>query len=411
MDNPPNQLPIQGGSVRDMTLDNHVNSLLILNGGTLSLKGVKNYLVDNVAIKNSGFYGIGMQNGGFENVTIQNVLLKNINRDGIDIKDNGAISWGTRIDNVTCELVCRSPTNGAPFACLDLQGEALQVSNITIREIGSGDAGAGLRIKQGDSNRGNSGWYSSISNVYIEYDANVSESNKVKYGIQIKARGVSVFGAKVRGNFEYGINVEQSGCSLIGCYVQGDRTDNTGTIGCFIEPRSTSDDIAYPDLGGEYTMIQGCTWQNTYKSIQVRRPNCSIMGNAFFNSAIGIDLNGSDVTNAAVMGNTFCKDDDRKVKNSIYQKNEVPALVLNNVNDEAINIDFKRSDTQGPMMIFTAADGAEILKIGRGIGFYGEDPKRRQTVSGNLQTQLDDVVRDLIIELAQIGLITNSTTG
>ena len=69
------------------------------------------YIVDDVEIKNSGFYGIGMQNGGFRNVTISNVTLTNINRDGIDLKDNGNTSWGVRIDNVTCNNVGKGITS------------------------------------------------------------------------------------------------------------------------------------------------------------------------------------------------------------------------------------------------------------------------------------------------------------
>ena len=135
------------------------------------------------------------------------------------------------------------------------------------------------------------------------------------------------------------------------------------------------------------------------------------MGNAFFNSDIGIDLNGSNVTNASIMGNTFCKEDGDKVKNPIIQKDEVPALIFNNVNDYGVKVDFKESNAQGPTMTFTAADGAEILKIGRGIGFYGTEPIRQQTVTGDTGSNLNAVVRDLLIELDQTGLIENSTTN
>ena len=62
-------------------------------------------------------------------------------------------------------------------------------------------------------------------------------------------------------------------------------------------------------------------------------------------------------------------------------------------------------------MTFTAADGNEILKIGRGIGFYGQNPVRKQTITGDTGSNVNAVVRDLLIELAQTGLIDDNTTN
>ena len=42
------------------------------------------------------------------------------------------------------------------------------------------------------------------------------------------------------------------------------------------------------------------------------------------------------------------------------------------------------------------------MKFGRGIGFYGtESPKRKQAVTGDTGSNLNAVVRDLLIELDQ----------
>ena len=401
--------PVQGGSVRNMTLDNNISSTDVMSGAVLHLKHTSNYTVENVGVKNSPFYGIGMQNGGFVNVIISNVTLTNITRDGIDLKDNGNISWGTRIDNVTCINVGRGSDPGAPYACVDLQGDALQVSNLVCKNLGSG-CGAGLRLKQAgkEGKRGDPGWYSSISNVYIEYTG----SSKIKHGIQLKARGVSVFGAKVRGQFQYGIAVEQAGCSLIGCYVQGDRTDDTGTIGCYIEPASGSNTDEYPDRGGEYTMIQGCQFRNTWKSIQVLRPNCTIIGNAFFNAGIGIDVNNTDVTNAVIFGNVF----DDSVKNDIEQAQNKTIFMLNNVGNWGPGITVQNAydggQALGQIMALTAANGEKQIKISQnGVGFYGQNPVQKQEVTGDTGSNVNAVVRDLLIELAQTGLIKNSTTN
>jgi len=402
--------PVFGGSVRDMTLDNNTMTDTALKGGTLLVRGIQDYTVQNVTIKRSGFYGVSMQKGGFRNVTFQNMILQDITRDGIDMKDNGNKTFGVQFDNITCRRVCKRKVRdsaGEPIesaqACLDVQGYGLQFNNIIIEDIGN-EGNCGIRVKQSGKSgaRGNPGRRCSINNVYLQTD------KKLQAGVLIKAGGVSLSNVKLLAKAEDAlVLIEQPNCSLINCYLQnadkGVLLKAAPTVNGDVDPND------YPaGDGGDFTVIQSCVFRNMTTGVDCNRANCNISNNIFDKLSIGIDLTSStqgDTDGAVVMGNQFTK----AVSNDIaYNKNN-QQFILNNVNHVSPSIVVENNTTQGPMMTFVAADGDEILKIGRGIGFHGADPKRKQSIGGNVATDLDDVVKDLVKELDEIGLIKNDT--
>lgn len=422
--------PVQGGSISGISFDNNCASDLVCSGGVVHLKHTYNYTVENVTIQNSPFYGLAMQNGGFRNVTLNNLRLQEINRDGIDLKDNGNMSEGIQINNIYCKKVCRgdlNPLEGADdpnpndpnefstFAAIDVQGMGLQLNNISIVDMGSDMAGCGVRIKQAgkDGKRGNSGRMASINNVYIR------TGKTLKYGIQVKAGNVSISNAKIiTSRCETGIGLMQNHCSVTNSYIEG------CTVGLDLNKRSktghsedNADDKAvldaeFPDgLGADFAMIQSNAFANCLDCcVRVRRPKCNVSNNTFRQAPIGIDANDGIVDTAVITGNIF----HTTIQNDISVNNNKALFRDSNIGDWAPRIYVTNYSDRPPILHIEGSDGDKAIKIdSRGIGFYGTNPVAKQEtrgkLSGNDLSQTNNAVKDLIRNLAQIGLIKDGT--
>lgn len=396
--------PVQGGSISNISFNNNISSDTVLSGGVVHLKHTYNYTVENVTIQNSPFYGLAMQNGGFRNVTINNLRLQEINRDGIDIKDNGNMTEGIQLNNIYCKRVCRGDLAGvhSSFAAVDVQGLGLQLNNIVVVDMGSDQAGSAVRIKQGgkDGARGNPGRYASINNVYF------SSGKAVKYGIQVKAGNVSITNAKIKAPCEVGIEFIQNNCSLLNSHIEN---ANKGVW--VVDRPTTGTDAEYPDgAGGDFAMIQNNTFTNVTTGVELRRPYCNVSNNAFHSADYGVNANNANVTSAVISGNMF----DVSVKNDISTNNNKSLFRLNNIGDWAPNIFVTEYSDRPAIMHIEGSDGDKGLKIdSRGIGFYSTNPLAKQETRGKLTgaslEQLTNTVGDLIANLAQIGLIKDGT--
>ena len=405
--------PVQGGSIRDISFDNNISSNEVMSGGVVHLKHTYNYTIENVTIQNSPFYGLAMQNGGFRNVTLNNLRLAEINRDGIDLKDNGNMSESIQLSNIYCKRCCRGDraNRHSRFAAIDIQGMGIELNNISVVDMGTDDQGAAIRLKQAGQGgaRGNSGRLASINNVYI------NTGKRIAHGIQVKAGCVSISNAKIiTPEAEIGVQFIQNHCSLTNSYIEG------CDIGLDLNKRSKTgfsendpDDLAvldaeFPDgLGADFAMIQSNTFAFCTTGVQIRRPKCNVSNNTFREGDFGINANDAIVDSAVITGNIF----DSSVGNDIARYTGTDLYLFNNIGHWGPAINTRNTTSNGPWMSFEAADGDINLKLGRGIGFFGANPVQKQTVTGDIRNNTDDVLRDLIRELAQYGLIRNDTTN
>ena len=400
---------ITGGSLQKMTIDGRYTGNAVDGEGRHIVKpqGIKNYLFQDLHLKNSRQYGIGMQNGGFQNVTLRSIIIDSINRDGIDLKDNGGNSFGVKLENITTFNTPRQQDNTVPYACIDLQGEGLQLTNIYCTDIGSDGAGAAIRSKQSDEGRVTGGVECSMTNIFIE-----NSGKELSHGIMIRAGGASITNAKIISTtgtkrIDEGMSIEQGRCSIQGCHIKNAR------IGMHIrKPGGANDTAVYPDPdGGAYSVVYGCNFEGIVNDcIDLDTGNVSIQTNVFTDSKNGIvaDNNNAGNSDLMVANNIFKNVSGQKT----LFKDGVNALgVFNNINDNKPYIGYRQTSTQNQMVFYEPDNTRALLISNNGIGFFNTEPANQQTVSGDITNNTAAVLRDLIIELAQYGLIKNATTN
>jgi len=401
------QTPLQNGnpkifnsSISNMTIDGRYTGTRINGITTLQTANLSNFKFENLVVKNSAFYGIGMQNGGFQNVILENVTINRTTRDGLDLKDNGGNSYGIRLNNVSAINCGTQNDPSAPFASLDLMGEDLQLSNIYIGGNTNNKLAAALRLKQGvpSTGRGWGGIRASITNIVID-------GGNGERGIHVKAPGVSIYGAKVRGSWDYGVDVMQGDFSLTGSYiaVKGQGVRFTAVSG--------SNNADYPiKTGGDFSVVDSTVIEDGTIGVNSTKEHIRVTNCKFKRLDTGIKLQtGVDYT--FITGNYF----DGSVKEGIDWPQNKDLFILNNINLFAPGLFFKDHKTYGKMLILQDHNGRQHLTMaGRGLGFYGSDPVAKQVTRGKITggslEQLQNVVRDLIENLDQIGLLTNGTT-
>ena len=269
---------------------------------------VNNLSIDNVYVKNTGHYGIGLQNVAMKNANLTNLYFSNIGGDCIDIKSyDGIESDAVNIDNVVTFDGCGHNTPSVPGseedghvnqAVIDIGGRC-HVSNVFIYNLDSykhGDGtetlGAnGLRFRSpvpSNSNRQGSA-YSTANNIYIESSKDVAEGRtdaKRIVGITINDEHINVLNASIV-NCYWGVRIQRSGTGII-TDPEFINMDNLNITGC----RGESESYAVScDTGSSKLNLSGII-NDSDLGVRIMTNNNNVQFGVF-NSTVGIDSIGA----------------------------------------------------------------------------------------------------------------------
>ena len=217
-------LPVDNGNsdnaglvIRRMTLDGAHHDArpenwrpgLMTSQSTIIAEGLKDCVFSDLEILHSGGYAIGLQNGGYINNRLERIVIRHAMADGVDVKDNGAISSGNVLAGIRVERFGLATNETFPFAGIDLMGREWRIEDVSISHWGrQGSPAAGLRFKQGsDTNaRGNGAVKSLARNIRI---AGMAGEGPVKtIGVHVKCEDVTLENLAVSG-VDFGAVVSQ----------------------------------------------------------------------------------------------------------------------------------------------------------------------------------------------------------
>ena len=198
--------------LRDLTIDgNRANQTAGVHG--FRSGGVDGLLIQNVMIKETNSYGMGLEEGTQKNVRIIDVDILNTSDDGIDFKNPNNDNDLIIIDRVNIT----NPGLGAftGQTGIDVRGPA-RLSNIHVRGVKAQNVGIRFR-NTGIAGAGIGGHKSSLTNfsVYCDNDTN-------NMGVSVPAFGVQIANGYVNGA-AYGVNILGANCEVAN--VQTDECD------------------------------------------------------------------------------------------------------------------------------------------------------------------------------------------
>jgi hypothetical protein len=253
--------------VRDMTLDgNRANQTA---GHGIRGAGVTGLLIENVLIRQSQHYGIGLQRNGAKNVKISNVTIEDTGADGIDFKNALSTNEHIHLNNVSVRRWGLNPAQTVQ-AAIDCRGP-VQCTNIWISEPGAADS-VGWRCREGEviQTHGDGGHRSVLSNFFIRMTGGTSRLAAYSQG-----RDVTIANGHITGGWR-GVQVQDGG----------------NRIGQVVVEGVTDDGFKLLDSGGGQdageAILTGC-----------RAVAC---GDGFENSADNIQLVGCTATECTSYG-------------------------------------------------------------------------------------------------------------
>ena len=188
---------------------------IILWNGTSSLV---NFVVNNLRIKNTGHYGIGLENVEVRSAFLSNLVFQNIGGDCIDIKQTtGYPKENLHISNVASLDGCgHNSADHDNQTVIDVGGQCT-LSNISIYNLDSygsqlGNCGVRFRAPVNSLNRqGSAG--SVATNIYVhsaKLDAEGSTSSKRIIGVLVNDENIVVSNA-VAENCYWGVRAADTG--------------------------------------------------------------------------------------------------------------------------------------------------------------------------------------------------------
>jgi hypothetical protein len=207
------------------------------------ISDLNDFTIQNIKVKNTGHYAIGLQNVLVNGCSIENVYFENIGGDCIDIKDTLTNGKSLLINGVYVNDGCgHNDANHNNQAVLDIGGQVV-ASNIFISGLdsyGSQIGNAGVRFRApliAEPRFGSRG--SSVSNVYVKSSKLPSEgsgSSKRIIGVAVNDEDISINNVYVENCF-YGVRIFDSGdgvprrvsaTNLIAVSCQGAASDAVG---------------------------------------------------------------------------------------------------------------------------------------------------------------------------------------
>ena len=342
------------------THDIRGEGFILYNG----ISSANNLLIDNVFVKNTGHYGIGLQNVEMSGAVLTNLFFENIGGDCIDIKSNtGTISKATVIDNVTVLDGCghNTPWNNTygnlgqdtghvNQACFDIGGQC-HVSNVNIRGLDSypyRDGGetlgaVGLRFRAPVDNQERKGSaLSTATNIFVESTKGVdegAEQEKRIGGVVINDENISISNVTVTGCYK-GLWIYNSGDG-VPFNVNANNlfiTKNTGVTGSFPYAINTAAATKRIYLSGLITDSDiGLHCNGTNNTVNLTIDNCD--------RAIDLIRYGSCEGSVTLSNNTVNDPEYPEIKdgyNSFVARN---LNVLASQNDASASLDLRSLDT------------------------------------------------------------------
>lgn len=265
----------------------------------IQCSGLKDYIFDGLHLHDSTGYAIGLQNGGHQGVKISNTTMEDIRLDGIDHKNNGSISNGNSMVNVTLRRCALSTDVSEPAACLDLS-QGWTLSNVTVEEFGtSSGTSAALRFKNGDldDDRGIGGHHCQASSLRIAAD-DTSGSSVSGVLFQNTESHISDFSIT---DCPIGIKVQQEGNSASNGVVSGSSVAGLQTV-----------DSSYTTNGDEFQCV-GVRFTDCAIGADLNSDEAELVACFFRSCGINVDFAGND---NQVRGGRMETATTQKVKNA-----------------------------------------------------------------------------------------------
>ena len=244
-------------------------------------------------MKNAAGYGIGAQNGGFRFNRFTEITIENTGHDGMDVKDNGAISIGNTIRGMTVINFGQLMLPSDPFAGVDVMGAGWHLDDIIVTGFGAvGSIGAGIRFKQGSAvnGRGNAGERSTLGKYYVEQTAQTVTGIT---GVHSKASYVAIDPGHIVNISGNGIVTEQPYNVVTGAQIIA-APGNTYN-GILARDRSSTDSLFLNSDGSRFI---GCTVNGFATGLQSISPRVAFDGCLGVNCATPFIITGANcVTN------------------------------------------------------------------------------------------------------------------
>jgi len=299
---------ISNSSVEHMTIDGNYSGATTGAVPLIYAVGTVNCLFDNLIVKNSAHYGLGMQNGGHIGTTVQNCTFENTFRDGIDVKNNegssGSVGKSLKFMNLVFNNCCRGGDASFAFAMLDLMSPGVIVDNIHFHETGA-EAGqpitdACLRLKPGIDGdgvgRGIGGQSALISNIYINKQAG---SKGIMHGIEVRMPYAKISNVHILGALDGGVRIMQPYCSVSGGTING------AVVGVELRETVGATTSVYPFTGADDCRVTGIDFLNNTTGVSSVQARARIDCNTFTTVTTGVVTSTSGSGNCSIVGNTF----------------------------------------------------------------------------------------------------------
>lgn len=252
--------------------------------------GVVGLVLQNLTIKNTYHYGIGIEAGINKNIVIDGVAIANTGGDGIDIKNKKNSDSDIVISNVTIRR-WGLRTDVKAQTGIDCRGP-IRLTNIQVSEPVANDA-VGIRMRQGEASdiNGIGGHHSNLNSFQVRMG-----TGHAQIGIDVVARYVTVANGSVTGGSR-GLLVEEIGFRGAGIHVAG-----CSGPGILI-------DSPTPRLHGDGAILSDCSARDCGQdgfevdSNDVRIVNCTSSGNRGYGVMIMAGASRAHVQGGSFSGN------------------------------------------------------------------------------------------------------------
>ena len=399
--------------------------------GNNSTSGSYNSIFEDLHVYNSQAYCIGLQVNTIKNIIINNCFIENSGQDGIDIKNHDDANEGIIISNVTVKDPCMG-VGSSQSASLDLRGPCL-LTNIAILIENTTNTCDGIRFRSGIEGGGNGrgGWRSSLTNFYIS----AHDTYDKRYGLNVLNENINISNGTIK-NFLTGVLLSGDSiyCKINNVFVYDcetgftDLTSNNKFTNC--EARNCVDYGFYLNGCSKSSLIGCISYDNDYgfynnASTLTSLINCDANNNttANYNSFTGAEIISclddmsyiNNIVNGSIITNGF-----QNVHNSfslftkdITVSNSNIGMSGGNINTNG-NINITGSgvysgDGSGITNIQPSniVDYIDATQIGTGI-ITNSEFNYLNNVSSNIQDQFTDCAK---LSIPNLFTASNVMTG
>jgi len=159
-------------------------------------------IFQDLHIKNTYDYGIGVELGRATDNTFENILIEDVGADGIDFKNTTDNSTGNKINNITVRRFGLLGETGETFAGVDIRGQVM-ASQIRVEEIGSGMVTTGrhgIRIvgTEAGGSGGLGGHQSILDGFFLEGSNGSDTASTSVVGLRVSGRMCAVSNGRIR---------------------------------------------------------------------------------------------------------------------------------------------------------------------------------------------------------------------